>query len=231
MSTGKILAGLPFLAVGIIVVVLTIAPIPTFAAINIISRITDLVSSLSNLSAITSLFTSVEWIEINGLMLYVGLRFILAGVKSMSYEKEEKEYDYIRTRLGFMITGLILAVFAFAYMVMVILKMLNPNLTVFTSLIPMISTLSYPIILPVELIPILISFLVVFIVALVGGLFLKKGVQKELIGGESKADGGKKGKDEFYPSGLKNFHGEKPPVGKESKGATKESKGAEEDDF
>lgn len=172
------LGGVAFLAIGLLLLVLSLVPgIPGFEAICLTTKIMGFIATLE------AAFTTFNLTPVLGNTLYISMiipwiavHFVIAGFKSMRYEKAKKSYFYSRTKIGLLITGFILICIAFVFLTMFLLDMLDPHFQFIVDLVP---TFSYPGLLPKLLIPMVLTAAIIFFIYWIGSKIMKSGVKKE----------------------------------------------------
>ena len=129
MGAAKVLGGLLFLALGIVILVIGIVPIPTLGNISFISRFIDYMfldfTTMMMTWDFTPFFLATGYLEIALIIPYVGFHYCKAGVKSMTYDKKKKEYIISEAKIGLLIAGFILICAAVALVLMILLEYWN----------------------------------------------------------------------------------------------------------
>ena len=184
MGAAKILGGLAFLAIGIVLLILAFVPIPGFESISITGRIISFISVIGTVFStldFTSMFGPIGYLSIAGIIPLVGYQYCKAGIKSMRYDKAKKKYIYTETKIGLMITGFILICVAAVIILLILLGQLEPEFQFLIGLVPTGPWFSYPYLLPQLLIPMVLTMLIIFFVYWIGSKIMKSGVKKEVI--------------------------------------------------
>lgn len=175
MGTGKVLGGLAFLTLGIVILVIGIVPIPGLG-ISIIDRIFILITSIQNFMATFNyqiLLLDSGFLSIALIFPFAGVYYVIAGIRSMRYDKAKKDYYVSTTKIGFLIAGFILICIAAVFLIMIVFGILDPSFQ-------FLNFLEFPLPgYPNFLIPIALTMLIIFFVYLIGSKIMKHGVKKE----------------------------------------------------
>ena len=182
MGAAKVLAGLAFLIIGIVLFVIAFVPIPGLEDVSVTARIISYVESMMTSFMTLNLSTLIGPIEsqflYNSIIIpMVAFHFCKAGIKSMRYDKGKKEYYFSETKIGLLIAGFILVCVAAGFLILMIFDILDPSFQFIVDLIP--TYISYPGLLPHLLIPIVLTMAIVFFVYWIGSKIMKSGVKKE----------------------------------------------------
>ena len=181
MGTSKVLGGVTFLILGIVILVLGIVPIPGLG-ISIIDRIFILKASIENFMVsfdIQLLLQDTSFLSLAMIFPWVGVHYVISGVKSMRYDKAKKSYYVSDTRIGFFIAGFILICVAAVFLIMIVFGILDPSF----QFLNFLDFLQYPYLglVPKLLIPIVLTMLIIFFTYWIGSKIMKKGVKKEVM--------------------------------------------------
>ncbi|MHA1652034.1 MAG: hypothetical protein ACTSYB_17770 [Candidatus Helarchaeota archaeon] len=180
MGAVKVLIGLLFLALGIFILVISLAPIDLFSDISFSNRIMALFSIdfeyISSTMDFTPILESSGYLSISIIIPYVGYHYCRAGIKSMRYEKAKKIYYYSETKIALLIVGFIIICVAVALILSIFLQIMEPA---FQFLVDLIPTLYFPGLLPDLLIPIVLTLLIIYFLYWIGSKIMKTGVKKE----------------------------------------------------
>jgi len=186
MGSGKILGGLAFLILGIVILVIGIVPIPGLEVLSLYYWIEQEYLGIMALIATFDLPTflnSSGYLSICTIITLVGYNYVKAGIKSMRYDKPKKQYYYTETKIGMMIAGFITVCVALVLIFMIFIGVLSPAFDFLTPLIALIpfdlsSIAAY---LPTILIPVLLTILIIFFVYWIGSKIMKSSVKKESL--------------------------------------------------
>ncbi len=185
MGAIKVLIGLVFVILGVVLTVLVFAPIPGFENISITDRIMRFFdpSNPNYLDIMTltfpQLFQAIGFILIDIILPYVGYQYTRAGIKSMRYQKEKKKYYYTETKIALFIVGFIIICVAVTLVLTILLQILSPVFQFIADLIPAIAI--PPSLIPQLLIPVILTLLTIFFIYWLGSIIMKKGIKKEEI--------------------------------------------------
>ncbi len=186
MGAGKILGGLAFLIIGIILLVIGFVPIPGLTEISFTGRMITLYDEANLVFSGDIMFILLSivldgYIYIALITPLVGYHYCRAGIKSMRYDKPKKQYFISETKIGLMIAGFVMVCVAAALILMIFLGYMDPS---FSFLNPVNPTLPaeyawVSMILPNFLIPVVLTILIIFFVYWIGSKIMKSGVKKE----------------------------------------------------
>ena len=187
MGTGKVLGGLSFVIIGIILLVIGFVPIPGLEDVSFTALV---ITTFEQIFAITGdIMTAVLAILLNTyfyialIIPWIGYHYVSAGIKSMRYDKPKKQYYYTETKIGLLITGFIMICVALTFILMIFLGYLSPA---FDFLNPVIALIPFDLssiasFIPTLLIPVLLTILIIFFVYWIGSKIMKSGVKKESL--------------------------------------------------
>lgn len=180
MGAAKVLGGLLFVAIGVILLVIGIGPIPSLENVSVVSRgMAYLSLDFGTMMAswdFTPLFLATGYLEIALIIPYVGYHYCRAGVKSMRHTKAKKKYAISEAKIGLLIAGFIFVCVAVALVLSIFLQLLEPAFQFLADLIP---AFSYPGLLPQILIPVVLTLLIIYFLYWIGSLIMKSGIKKE----------------------------------------------------
>lgn len=184
MGAAKVLGGLAFLIVGIILLIISFVPIPGLESVCLTTRIgayvMHIMTSLTTLD-LSGMIGPSGYLYIAAVIPWVGYHYCRAGIKSMRYDKEKKTYIITETKIGWMITGFIIICIAAVFLLLIILDILDPTFSFFETLWLSSPITSVPGLLPQALVPVLLTILMVFFVYFIGSRIMKSGVKKEVM--------------------------------------------------
>ena len=184
MGAAKVLGGLAFLAIGIVILILAFVPIPGLGNISITALLIQLFSIIGTVFStmdFSPLLGQIGSLSIAGIIPLVGYHYCRAGIKSMRYDKVKKKYIFTETKIGLMIAGFILICVAVVIILLILLGALEPEFQFLIGLVPTGPWFSYPYLLPQLLIPMVLTMLIIFFVYWIGSKIMKSGVKKEVI--------------------------------------------------
>ena len=179
MGTAKVLGGVVFLALGIILLIIGIAPIPGLEDISFVSNLMVYIGDFSTLMMsgdYSGLLVRAGYLDLCIIIPYVGYHYCRAGVKSMRYDKKKKYY-ITETKIGLIIAGFIAMCVAVALVFTILLQIMDPAFSFLVNLWP--SHFAFPGLLPQVLVPTLITLLIIFFIYWIGSKIMKKGIKKE----------------------------------------------------
>ena len=185
MGAGKVLIGVVFLALGLFLLVIGLAPIDIIGDVSVTNKVMVLIDDVMSMMS-TMDFSALFAGE--GTMLYiaviipwVGYHFCKAGIKSMRYEKKKKQYYYSETKIGFLVAGFIIMCVAFVLVLTMLMQILEPAFTFLADfLAPYLGVLSgFAYLIPQLLVPILLTLLIIYFTYWIGSKIMKHGVKKE----------------------------------------------------
>jgi hypothetical protein len=181
MGALKVLGGLGFLAIGIVLLVIAFAPIPGLENVSFTSRLMTYINSvfiaISSLN-ISSIIGESGWLYIAAIIPWCGYHFCKAGIKSMTYTKKKKQYYYSETKIGWLIFGFILICIAVTLLLTIFFEIMAPAFQFIVDLIPTIPA-EFAFLLPQLLIPVVLTILIIFFVYWIGSKIMKSGIKKE----------------------------------------------------
>ncbi len=182
MGAGKVLVGLIFVIVGVVLLVIGIAPIPGLETISVYYNITSYFSidyaAVFSTFDLTPILTTSGYLSISTIIPMAGYYYCKAGIKSMRYDKEKKQYYYNETKIGLMIFGFILVVVAVTVILTYMFDILTPLIGSLDAMLPISEFWG---LIPDLLLPTVIVLLIVFFVYWIGSKIMKTAVRKEEI--------------------------------------------------
>lgn len=186
MGAGKVLGGLAFLGIGIVLTVIAFVPIPGLGDVCFTTLLLNYINNLMVLMAsmdISAMVGPSGYLYIAAIIPWVGYHYISAGIKSMRYNKPKKQYYYTETKIGLMITGFVMVCVALALILVIFLGYMSPA---FEFLNPVIALIPFDLstiaaYIPTLLIPVVLSILIIFFVYWIGSKIMKSGVKKESL--------------------------------------------------
>ena len=186
MGSGKILGGLVFLIIGIVILVIGIVPIPGFETISLTYLALKeyaIIEAAAVSFDLQALIINSGFISINSIILLVGGHYVIAGIKSMRYDKPKTQYYYTETKIGLMITGFIMICLALVITLMIFLGYMDPSFSFLNPVNPALpAELAWiSMLLPNLLIPVVLTILIIFFVYWIGSKIMKSGVKKESL--------------------------------------------------
>ena len=181
MGAAKVLGGVIFLALGIFLLIIGIAPIDIIGDISVYTHVEllmgDIYSAMSTMD-FTPILEPSGYLSISMIIPTVGYHYCKAGIKSMRYDKPKKEYYYSETKIGFLIAGAVIIVVAAVLVLTFFLEILTPFITNVLGMFG-VSVAGFEYLIPTLLVDILVMILIIFLIYWIGSKVMKHGVKKE----------------------------------------------------
>jgi len=185
MGALKIVAGLAFIGVGILIMLIAIIPLPFLPGVSLMTQIintfTNIMIMMTDIMSLdlTSIASEASYYGFSTLILTIGYKFMSAGISSMRKIKREKPYFLGKVKVHFLIMGFIILIIAvtmaFTYFTDYPLSITIPGVNL--DLIPP----EYHFLIPQLFLPVMIVMLLIAFLYFLGRIFMSRGVEKEKI--------------------------------------------------